>query len=274
MSTCRFSGKIVLKIVFAALVAAAPDVKGAQAVLFFGAYVKDPFSQSDSSGAVPGTFFPHQFLAEVVGSELGSYDPRTITFPAGASFPSRQLAVPPSGQTATNSLLFSTQQDLDDATPNGTYMVTLGTETASFDLSAGAAPNAPSIVGGSWSGGKLQVASSGFTLNFVTPMDTDLVRLYIYPRSDSGDTFRYEGDGTTTSFDVLASQIVEGIEYGASLDFINSVDSATAFGGAPGDIGYMARNEFTFVVGPSVPEPSSLLLGFCTCCVFVLRRCR
>lgn len=250
-----------------------PLVQAATTVNYYGAYVRDLYSQSDNTGAVASTFFPHQFLSEVVGTDLGNYSTRTISFPAGATFPSRILHVPPSGETASNTLSFNTQAELDSAAPLGAYTFTLDGASSALTLSAGTMPNAPQILGGSWAGGKLQVASSGFTLNFATPTNTDKVRLYIYQRSNPFATYRHEGNGSTTSFNIPSSQLVEGIEYGAALDFINSVDTATAFGGATGDIGYMTRNEFTFVIN-SVPEPSSSVLSILACGILTLRRKR
>lgn len=148
-----------------------------------------------------------------------------------------------------------------------------------FPLSGGAFPSIPEIIGGTWSGGKLQIdPTQNYTLTFSG-----------FSGFGAGDSIRLGIDGTgsnghddesstaVTTFFIPAGSIVlsPGQTAGAELNFINGITSdSSTIPGATGFTGYVTILSFQI---QAIPEPSTYAAvfgGFALAGALVYRRRR
>ncbi len=241
-----------------------------QSVDDFGVYYRETYSQQDGTGSQKPAF-SDSFYVEAIGSSLSSFGSTTYQTPDSAS---QFLFTTPSGAASTRLFQYVDAASRDAQHALGTYTINLGAQNASLDLSIGAFTAIPELTSGLWQDDRLQVSEAGYTFTFNTPAGADLVRMYLYQQATPFNTAWYSGDGSTTSFFVPDSFLMLGMQYGAAIDFINSVDTTTAFSGATGQAGYLRRLEFQFTVveASAVPEPAAAGALLALCALLVARR--
>jgi hypothetical protein len=237
----------------------------AQTVTDYRIFYQQAYVQNSADTTTLAAFPPYRLTVEVTGSNLGNLN-TTDSQDAAITNPSSDRSTfnaPPSGARIFNTNSYSSLNELNAAQAFGTYTLELGLQTAMLDINEDVFTNAPTLLGGTWITNKLQVTDGGYTFNFVTPVNTDSVRLYIYQQGGAFNTYSYVTGGSATSIFVPDADLELGLNYGATLHFYNIGDTDTAFDGADGTSGYMSTNEFGFtVVASAVPEPASAALLF------------
>ena len=148
------------------------------AVTSFGAVLRNDYSQNSSAAPSTGGY---AFYAEVLGSNLGDLTTRKYADP---SLVERNLSVTPNGERATDTRYYADSASRNAAYPPGNYKFTLDSESVTVGIAPPIVfPNTAMILGGTWTGGRLQVSDTGYTFNFNTPVGANLVRLYLYQQA-------------------------------------------------------------------------------------------
>lgn len=245
---CLFSLKSFA--VFLLLLGSARSLFAAATVTSFGAFSRNNYNQNSASSINTGF---KGFYAEVLGANLGDLMTRRFV---DTNANVTDFSAAPNGTNATRTFISNDEATRNADYPAGNYTITLNSESVTLGITADVFPNAPMIQGGTWSDSRLQVSDAGYTFQLNTPVNADLVRLYIYQQSGAFKQYYFSGDGNTNSFTVSGEDLDLGVNYGGAIDFINSTDTKTGFGGATGVGGYMSRLEFQFAV-VSVPEPAT-----------------
>lgn len=237
-----------------------------ESVDYYGVHYRSLYSQNSANA--PTASVNTAFYIEVFGSNI-----QTGTFSGPGGQTNEGLFVAPNGTNATRTYSYPDPNVRDSNHPLGDYTINIGSSSATVSLTSDVYSNTPMITGGTWANDRLQVTESGYTFNFNTPVSADVVRLRIYQQGGGFDAFYYEGNGTTNSLSVSGDDLVLGLNYGASLDFINYTDVDT-LAGTNGGAGYMVRNGFQLFVVDAVPETSNytLLGGLISLGVVLLRR--
>lgn len=229
----------------------------AQTVTDYRVFYQTAYTQDTADSTALATN-PYRLNVEVTGTNLPAYN--TIDFADGAI--TNPASVRKAFNAAPSRVYYTASSYASESALNlgdgfGTYTLALGSSaTATLDISSDVFSNAPTLSGGLWSGGRLQVNDGGHTFNFATPVNADAVRLYIYQQGEPFNSYSYITGGSSTSIVVPDADLVLGLNYGATLYFYNIGDTDTAFGGASGSAGYMTTNEFQFSV-VAIPEPSA-----------------
>lgn len=224
--------------------------------------IKTHYLEQTSPSAPVEAANPYGLSAYVFGSGLaGTY---RFTSPGGTATSPQNLVI--SGNQAafdTEATTFLTTVALNLAYNEGVYSMDLpntngAAQSANLpSLTGDDYPGAPTI-GGSWSGGKLQIdatqnhsltfsAFSGFT---VAGNIGDSISLNI-----DGVGTTYFANTAVTSFLITAGTLTPGVTYDASLRFNrNYIDYGTTIAGANGNGGFTA--DVTFQI-QAVPEPAT-----------------
>jgi hypothetical protein len=266
----------------AALLAATSDVSFGQTaeVQFYGVEKRVTYLQTSSvAPTTPATTIndpngPYFFEANVAGSDLNLLSPPlTLT----RSVPGPDLTLEAKGTNEygfVNNLpaphRFGDKSSLDTAFPNGTFTLNNLPGSVALTLGPDAYPGEiPAIVGGTWSGGALQVnAATGATLVFSTFSDYNagsggMVEFHLYTMSggsvtgDMGSALSLSplSDPQQISYTIDPGSLISGQTYFAELSFGSFTDVDQ--GSIEGAFGYALFQNMTGFTITAIPEPST-----------------
>jgi hypothetical protein len=249
----------------------------AQTLTGYGVLKSYDVTQTGSS-APAAVAQPYSLSAYVFGTGLaGTYN---FTSPGGSATSPQTLTI--AGDTSSaefSGASFATTTDLNNAYNDGIYAMALPNtngvpQSANLpSFSGDNYPVLPTITGGTWSGGLLQIDPTVNVSIFFDP--------FTGFGSDDSISFRIQdtsqnsfANTSVTTFNILAGTLTPGETYTASLQFNkNSIDYGTTIGGANGNSGYSTINEFQI---QAIPEPSTYaaILGALALAGVVVKRRR
>lgn len=249
---------------FVAFVLALAFVAGASAQTITGYGVIKVYNGVQTTaggGLADASAQPHAITSYVFGSGLtGTY---SFTPTSGT-----QNGVPKILTTTSTSgafeEAFASSSDLNTAYGDSAYTMAIpnGSAFDSATLQAfpgDAYPEEPLIIGGTWTGGLLQIdPTQSYLLTFSSFSSFTSDDSYALTIRNSGDTTVASGSWNTagtTTFLIAANTLTAGQTYDANLRFNNNfINYDNPFSGANGNIGYTTSNDFQI---QAIPEPST-----------------
>ncbi len=219
--------------------------------------------QTSAGTPTPISASPFTVEARVFGLNLSGIGAPSFTSPAPSSVPGGALVYDANKVRwgYSSPLSYASLTALNPDFKDGTYVMTVNSVTVNLDLAgATSLPASPRLVGGTWSGGSLQLnASSDWVLTFGAFADHAAESLIEFRINLPGigvfqrDTF----DSSAVSFVIPAGTLAAGGIYAANLEFINlSTLDQSGISGAVGIAGVGTRVNFTIAATTASLAPT------------------